>query len=284
MSDEPLRSSLDYELLDFGAGRKLERFGSYQVDRPAPATSNVRPSHPELWSAADARFDPESSGAEKWTYLKPDLPSAWNVRYRQLGFELRWTPTGQVGLFPEQQTNWDWLCAQATPGMRVLNLFGYTGASTLAVASKVDEVVHVDAATSATNWARRNAELSGMQQKKIRWITDDAPTFVARELRRGSRYDGILIDPPSYGHGTQGRVWKFVDQIDALLDDCRRLMRPQASFLLFTMHTTGWTGDDLDHLLRRRFANGVIHSGQMTLACADGRRLPSGLFARWVNK
>lgn len=279
--DEPFgKRSFDYELLDFGAGRKLERFGSRIVDRPAPAVMDKARRLPQVWSQVDARYEASRVAAGSWSPAELD---AWTITHGELQFELKLTPAGQVGIFPEQAANWRWIGEQlaGASDRLVLNLFGYTGASTLAAALAGAGVTHVDAAASAVAWARRNAELSGLDTKPIRWIVEDAAKFVARETRRGRQYDAILLDPPSYGHGPAGENWKFEADIDPLLASCGQLLSKRPLFVLLTGHTPGWQGPELAELLREHFGAGAIESGEMNLVDRSGRKLPQGHFARW---
>jgi 23S rRNA (cytosine1962-C5)-methyltransferase len=261
--------SVGYQLLDFGEGRKLERFGDYVVDRPAPAADGIVRAQPEIWSQATARFEllERQRGAERGRWLPADaLPQRWIVAFGRPGpegapdrreapaalsgplvFELKPTDFGHLGVFPEQATNWEWIARQvqtaATDGTRpkVLNLFAHTGGSTLAAALAGAEVVHVDSAKSAVAWARRNAELSGLADAPIRWIVEDAVRFVERELKRGNRYDGVILDPPSYGHGPAGEPWKLESDLPALMAACAELIAVTPRFLVLTCHTPGTT-------------------------------------------
>ncbi len=275
-----------YKLLDFGAGRKLERVGGFVLDRPSPAAEGIAPSAPELWSAADARFVRASDAglAEEGAWMSTvPLPPSWTVRHDALTLELRPTPFGHVGLFAEQAENWDWLTRHAR-GAKTLNLFAYTGGSTVAAAAAGAEVTHVDAARSVVAWGRRNAELSELQAAPIRWLVDDARKFVARELRRGNRYDAVILDPPSYGHGARGEPWKVGRHLAPLLSDCARLTAGRRAFFLLTCHSPGYGPAELAALLVQA---GVAPSPRelearaLTLTTAGGRSLPSGALARW---
>lgn len=272
-----------YALLDFGRGRKLERFGALVVDRPAPGAQDDWADR-AAWSQANGRFDAE--GGWQW---KLETPADWAVEI-SLGLnsatfrcELKPTHTGQVGFFPEQAENWQTLFATVARGgrpVKVLNLFAYTGASTLAAVAAGAEVTHVDAARSVVAWARRNAATSKLAEAPIRWIVEDAAAFVRRELRRGSAYDGVLLDPPSYGHGPKGQTWRLADDLPALVADCRRLIeRSAAGFVVLSCHTTGVTGGDLAEMLD---GGGRATSGPMEIAAVDGRRLDAGV-AVWFH-
>ncbi len=260
----------DYELLDLGSGRKLERFGSVVLDRPAPAADRFDLERPKLWSTADARFNLISSAKSSsvrghWT-LNRDVPTPWVLRHGTAQLELKLTDFGHVGVFPEQAAMWDWIAAQikATtkpphPGplpegegeYRVLNLFAYTGGSTLAAAAAGASVTHVDAARNTGAWARRNAKLTGLSAAPIRWITEDALTFASRELKRGRRYGGVILDPPSYGHGPGGETWKIDEQLPELLSICKKLTATQPRLVLLTCHAPNYDPPRLAELLRK---------------------------------
>jgi 23S rRNA (cytosine1962-C5)-methyltransferase len=270
----------DYELIDFGRGRKLERFGSFLLDRPAPAATTAR-HDAAAWRQAHARYEGDRTGEGAWVRLA-DVPQRWSIRYRQLSFELRLTRSGQIGLFPEQAANWEWIADQADGSShRVLNLFAYTGAGTLVAAAAGARVVHVDASRSSVAWARRNAALSGLENHPIRWIPEDATRFVARECRRGNRYHGIVLDPPTYGHGPRGQPWKLEGDLAPLLENCIQLLAPDRAWVLLSCHTSGWTTDTMQNLVRGVFPDGATNFGQMGLTSRDGRILSQGLFARW---
>ncbi len=275
-----------YQLLDFGAGRKLERFGRWLLDRPAPAAEPFAKLAPNAWSAVDARF--ERAGDQTGRWLPADrLPPHWNVRHDPWVLQLQPTPFGHVGLFPEQAANWDWIdhCVRSVGGpLQVLNLFAYTGGSTLAAAAAGAEVTHVDAARNVVQWARQNAQASGLEQAPIRWIAEDALKFVHRELRRGRQYQAVILDPPSYGHGPKGQVWKLDQQLEELLIACGELTRRQRAFILLTCHTEGYDPARLRQCLRSCLSGppGHIESFDLELTDSQGRRLPSGVVARWT--
>jgi 23S rRNA (cytosine1962-C5)-methyltransferase len=268
-----------YELIDAGEGRRLERFGARTLDRPAPTAATFWRRTPDAWSGADLRFDAEDG----WT----GSTEPWQVDVGGLLLELRATPSGGVGLFPEHVANIDWLTSQVRARAHdrqpaVLNLFAHTGLATLAAAQAGATVAHVDAARSAVAWARGNAERSGLADRPIRWLVDDAAAFVAREARRGRRYDGIVLDPPSFGRAGN-RGWRLVDELPALLAACRTVAADDA-FVLLTAHTTGLTGADLASELdgafgtvRRRSSVEVL---PLELEAASGARLELGWAVR----
>jgi 23S rRNA (cytosine1962-C5)-methyltransferase len=279
-----------YQLVDFGRGRKLERFGPYLLDRPAPAAEGQDKSDPQAWRLATARYDRVTGDRGVWRPVAADAPplgERWTVRHGPISLELKPTDFGHLGVFPEQAANWDWLAGQircAARHLKVLNLFAYTGASTLAAAAAGAEVVHVDAARNTVEWARRNAAVSGLTSAPIRWIHEDAATFVRRELKRNNGYDAVILDPPSYGHGAKGQTWQ-IDHLPDLLADCARLTIGRRSFILVTCHTPGFKAEKLQTLLgdalgaSERGSSDVEH-GPMSLVAADGRTLASGAMAR----
>ena len=272
-----------YALLDFGDGRRLERFGPLLLDRPCPTTKRIPKLNPTAWNSADAVFVEEKNAAERgrWepkTERGRNLSTPWSVDFGTLTLELRTTPFGHVGAFPEQVENWARIrtllgeaAGRRSPPIRVLNLFAYTGGSTLAAASVAEniEVVHVDAAKNLLSWAKRNAELNGLQHKKIRWIAEDARKFVRRELKRNNRYNAVILDPPSYGHGPDGEVWKLTEHLPGLLDDLFRLIEKYPLFLLLTAHTP-----NID--LAAMFPGGCVEAPPMFLRAETGERLPMG--------
>lgn len=276
----------DYELLDFGNGRKLERFGGIILDRPAPVAEGKTPARPDEWPRADAVFHRQSDNAGRWQWRSPPRES-WTLAHDGMTFLLKPTDFGHVGLFPEQAENWEWMAgktSRSTRPLKVLNLFAYTGGATLAAAAAGAEVVHVDAARNIVAWARRNARLSGLEEAPIRWIVEDAAKFVDREVRRGNRYDAVLLDPPSYGHGPKGQTWKLTSDLPGLLEGCAELVGQRPAFFLLTCHTPGYGPAELDailsDLLFGRCQQGVV-SKKLLLTAGDGRRLPSGAVARW---
>jgi 23S rRNA (cytosine1962-C5)-methyltransferase len=272
-----------YALLDFGQGRKLERFGACRIDRPAPAAGGRR-TRPEAWPDPDARFNAAATGRRGTWESRLEAGHEWEIRLAELRFRLHLTDYGQVGIYPEQAANWQWL--QSVIGGRVqppkvLNLFAYTGAASLVAARAGADVTHVDAARTAVKWARHNAALSGLEQAPIRWIVDDVTTYVGRELKREQCYQGIILDPPSFGRGPRGQTWSFQHDLPPLLKNCFQLMPPDDAFLLLTCHTSGVTPDALQKLVHRLSPHGAGKAGPLELVAADGRRLPCGAYVRW---
>jgi 23S rRNA (cytosine1962-C5)-methyltransferase len=273
-----------YELIDAGDGRRLERFGAVVVDRPAPTADEAR-RDPAVWSAADLAF----ARYVGWESLSAEPPQPWRVREGRLTYELRPTDTGQVGLFPEQAANRAWatdvIHALRHP-VSVLNLFAYTGAMTLAIAAAGADVTHVDASRPSVAWARRNAELSGLADRPVRWIVDDVDAFVAREVRRGRTYDAVVLDPPSYGHGRAGRSWRLDERLPALLDACATLTGPRPAFVILTAHTPGFGPGELADALLSAFDPGRedVEAGELALHARSGARLRLGAFARMIGR
>jgi len=275
-----------YQLLDFGDGRKLEQFGEVTIDRPAPAAENDQRCDASRWKQAIARYERTSDDRGKW---KPDdrLPAAWTIRHGDATFELRPTPFGHLGVFPEQAENWDWIArqiARAGRPLKILNLFAYTGGSTLAAACGGAEVVHVDSARNTVAWARRNAELSGLAAAPIRWIVEDALKFAQREQRRGNRYDAVILDPPSYGHGPKGEAWKIVRDLPQLVRCCAALTQHARAFILLTCHSPEFGSAELEALLADTFFGSCqvgAAARRLTITAIDGRQMPCGVAARW---
>lgn len=273
-----------YRLLASGAGRKLERFGEATIDRPSAAA--LWPQRdPEAFGAADARFERDASGRGRWHHRRA-FPEPWTMEHAGIRWQLRANDFGHVGVFPEQEENWRWLAAETARARaagvipEVLNLFGYTGGSTLACARAGGSVCHVDASKTSVRIARENAEGSGLAGAPIRWIVEDALLFLDREIRRGRRYHGVILDPPSYGRGRSGEVWQLEEQAMELIARCREAMGDDPRFFLLTGHSPGFTPLVLRNLVGE-VLEGTPESGEMAIPGADGRALPSGAFARW---
>ena len=280
------RGWADYALLDSGHGRKLERYGRFTVVRPEPQCF-WSPRAAAAFDRADAVFDPtDEDEAGRWRFAgKPidTFPLAW----RDVRFTGRFTPFRHLAFFPEQAANWDWLDGRVRRlrRPRILNLFGYTGVASLACAAAGAEVTHVDASKKSVGYARENAETSGLADRPIRWIIEDARKYVAREVRRGSKYDGVILDPPKYGRGPTGEVWRLFEDLPGLLKDCAALLGDDASFLLLNAYAARISGLSLAHLMAEATQNrgGVIDWGELALAedGADGRAIGLSFFARW---
>ncbi|MCE5318613.1 MAG: class I SAM-dependent methyltransferase [Parachlamydia sp.] len=275
-----------YTLLDSGNGRKLERFGRFVIARPA-AQAVWRPKLAEsVWNQADAIFSRE--GENRWL-KKPSGMESWQIEVEGITFKLSATDFGHLGIFPEQRDFWAWIQSRVqkeAEKARVLNLFAYSGGSTLAAAHGGADVCHLDASKGMVTWARENALLNNLDKAPIRWIIEDVSKFIKRELRRGSRYDAIILDPPSFGRGAKGEVFKIEDEILPLLDDCRQLLSDKPLFVLFTCHTPGFTPLAMQHLMHQMMAGfeGECDTGEMVLrGSKDVLSLPSGTYARWRN-
>ena len=264
---------MNYKLIDSGHGRKLEQWGNLRLSRPA-AQAIWKPKLPKKeWDQADALFSREEG--LQWEICS-NLPDQWRVTLDSLEFKVSPTDFGHLGLFPEHANFWPWI-TEMSANARVLNLFAYTGGATLAAARGGAEVCHLDASKGIVSWARENAALNNMQEKPIRWIVDDAMKFLRREIKRGSRYDGILLDPPSYGRGAKGEIFKIEDEIEELLSLCKQVLTDRPKFVLFTCHTPGFTPTVLSHLLEQMMGS-KCDSGEMLLGEFP---LPLGAYARW---
>jgi 23S rRNA (cytosine1962-C5)-methyltransferase len=272
----------DYQLLDSGDGAKLERFGDYILDRPSPQALWSK-QLPELWQEAHARFTRDSSGGGNWSG-RDRLPDTWTISAGGQRMLLKPTGFGHIGLFAEQIPFWNWIRrrCEATTTPRVLNLFGYTGGSSLAAAAGGADVTHCDSSKGVVSWGRENQNLSGLDDRNIRWIVDDARKYVKREARRESHYDGIILDPPSFGRGSKGEVWKLEQDLSEHLADCVALLRPDAGFVLLSAHSPGVGAVALERLLREAVgsARGDWAHGEMAISeTTQGLALPSGCWA-----
>ncbi len=266
-----------YELLDAGDGRKLERFGDYVLARPC-SQALWRPSRPEAdWRRADASFDREDGN--RW-HGRANLPKEWRITTAGIVFRLGGTDFGHLGIFPEQRAQWRWIREQAT-GARVLNLFAYSGGSTLAAALGGAEVCHLDASKGMVEWARANAALNGLADRPIRWIVDDAHKFMKREIRRGRRYDAVILDPPTFGRGAGGEMYKIERDLAETLDLAKALLSDTPRFVLFSSHTPGLSQIVAENILSQLFPAARLESGEMLLE-GRGRPCPSGIFCRAV--
>ena len=279
----------DYQLLDSGRGRRLERFGAYVLSRPDPQCL-WRPYLPvSAWEKADALFR-EENGKAKWLF-RHFMPDSWKMHYKQLEFSAKLTPFKHTGVFPEQHLHWDWLEHQLDKAnskgqreIKVLNLFGYTGIASLVCAAKGANVTHVDASYPAIGWAKDNQGLSNLSDKPIRWIMDDCLKFVQREIRRGIKYDGIIMDPPVFGHGPKGERWEFTANFPQLLTDCQQVLSEHPSFILINAYAVSASSILLQNMLEdmTNTFGGLIESGELVLEEKNRKRLLStGIFARW---
>jgi 23S rRNA (cytosine1962-C5)-methyltransferase len=295
----------DYALLDSGDGRKLERYGRHTVVRPEPQCF-WSPRDPAAFETANALFDPqqEEEDSGRWRFDRHGPIDAFPLAWRDVKFIGRFTPFRHLAFFPEQAANWEWMDARirtltrssspkgdsaTNKAPKVLNLFGYTGVASLAAAAAGAEVTHVDASKKSVAYARENAELSGMTDKPIRWIVEDARKYVAREVRRGAKYQGIILDPPKYGRGPTGEVWRLFEDMPALLKDCAALLADDASFLLLNAYAARVSGLSLAHLMAEATHDrgGRIDWGELALSedppkdGSDARAIGLSFFARW---
>ncbi|MDE2040779.1 MAG: class I SAM-dependent methyltransferase [Patescibacteria group bacterium] len=273
-------ASADYELIDSGESQKLERFGARILSRPDPQALWRKTLPPAEWKKADGHF---GSG---WSLAK-DIPERWPLSYSGLKFWIRPSSFKHVGIFPEQAANWRWLEDKiGRRSVEVLNLFGYTGGATLSCAKAGAKVVHVDGSKAAIAWARDNAELSGLAAKPIRWILDDAYTFVKREIKRGRQYDGIIMDPPAFGHGPKNELWKIEQHLLPLIDECLKILVPKPLFFLVNGYAAGYSATAYGNAilpLQDTYA-GTIETAELAIKeKAAGRLLPAGICARWAR-
>lgn len=277
----------EYELLDSGNGRKLERFGRVVLDRPC-AQAMWQPQHPKAkWKKATARFDRNKGlhwdGREK-------LPESWNVCINGITMKLSSTDFGHLGVFPETRQLWDWITAtletaakKAGRQLKVLNLFAYSGGATLATARSGAAACHLDASKGMVDWARENAALNGLKDAPIRWIVDDVNKFLKREIRRERSYDMVMLDPPSFGRGSKGELYKIENDLLATLENCKAVLSDDAVGMVLTSHTPGLSPIVLSNLLQKLLGEGKIESGEMLLTGGPGTlRLPNGNWAHWL--
>ncbi|MBQ8973280.1 MAG: class I SAM-dependent methyltransferase [Clostridia bacterium] len=278
----------DYEVLDTGDGEKLERWKDIVLRRPDPQALWPKQS-PALWAHPDGYYHRSQKGGGEWEFFRK-LPERWEIGYRSLRFYVHPTGFKHTGLFPEQAANWDWmaeLIRRANRPLRVLNLFGYTGGATVACAQAGAKVTHVDAAKGMVQWAGDNRRLSQIDETSVRWIVDDALKFVAREQRRGNTYDGILMDPPSYGRGPGGEVWKLENELFGLVSACEKLLSENAVFMLINSYTTGLQPAVLHNMLCMTAAKnrgGRVSADEIVLPVTAGGVLPCGASGRWEGQ
>jgi 23S rRNA (cytosine1962-C5)-methyltransferase len=306
------KSGSDYELLDSGLEEKLERFGKFVLSRPDPQALWNKRLQESDWKKADAKFVREEGKNESnksnsgWVIRNKEM-ERWDIELAGLKFNIKPTAFKHVGIFPEQFMNWKWLESQieksnlknqtssqeqqnndADSGFEVLNLFGYTGGASLICAKAGAKVVHVDGSKAAINWAKENAELSGLKDKPIRWILDDARSFVAREIKRERKYDGIIMDPPAFGHGPENEVWKIEEHFLTLVEDCKKILKDKPSFFLINGYSAGYSAIAYENILLSLVEKygGSIDVGELTIQEKEiknntTRLLPCGIYARW---
>jgi 23S rRNA (cytosine1962-C5)-methyltransferase len=269
----------DYELIDSGGERKLERLGQYTVIRPDPRAIWNPMLTDEKWKAADATFVQRDENDE-WQF-KNSPPTPWEISFEKLRFQLRTTNFKHLGVFPEQAVNWEWLAERATKGVKVLNLFAYTGGATEACALAGAHVTHVDSSRPSMMWASDNMKLAGVDKDLVRWIQDDAMKFVQREIRRGVKYDGIIMDPPRFGRGANGEIWKLEDNLPELVWATKQILSDSPLFFLINAYTADLSPLALKNLLEDVLKS-QVESGELGLKQSAGERiLPAGIFARW---
>lgn len=275
----------DYEILDMANGEKLEKWKDVILVRPDPQIIWKSKSFPERWKNANARYIRSSTGGGNWDFNKK-VPANWQVKYKELIFNIKPVGFKHTGLFPEQAVNWDWMINKiqhANRDIKVLNLFAYTGGATVACSYAGASVCHVDSSKGMVTWAKENITSSGLQNNPVRYIIDDVVKFVSREIRRGNKYDAIIMDPPSYGRGTNGEVWKFEENISDLVELCTKVLSDRPLFFLINSYTTGISSTVLENILRLNIkAKGKLSSGELGLPMKDSNLvLPCGIFSRW---
>lgn len=276
----------DYEILDMANGEKLERWGNIYLIRPDPQIIWKDKSYQNKWNMANARYNRSNTGGGAWEYKKR-LPESWQIKYKNLTFNIKPMGFKHTGLFPEQAVNWDWMIKKIKDSKReinVLNLFAYTGGATVACLSAGAKVCHVDSSKGMTTWAKENVESSGLRDRPVRFIIDDVVKFVQREIRRERKYDAIIMDPPSYGRGKNGEVWQFENNIADLVELCTKVLSDNPLFFLINSYTTGISSKVLENLLylNMKNYNGTISSGEIGLPMKDSKLvLPCGIYGRW---
>lgn len=276
----------DYEVLDTSNGEKLERWGDYFLVRPDPQVLWDTPKKLRQWKKPNGHYHRSHKGGGQWEFF--DLPKTWDIQYKELKFHLQPFSFKHTGLFPEQAVNWDWFSdkiRKANRPVKVLNLFAYTGGATLAAAAAGASVTHVDASKGMVNWAKENAQLSGLREKPIRWLVDDCVKFVEREIRRGNHYDGIIMDPPSYGRGPKGEIWKIEEKIYPFIELCTKILSDDPLFFLVNSYTTGLQPAVLTYMLETqvaaKFGGKVVSDEIGLLVSSNGLVLPCGASGRW---
>ncbi len=287
------KAEKDYELIASGGGKKVERYGKYILVRPDPGAIWSRSGGDEIWKNFDAEFIRKGEKGEwrpaRGNDIKKVLPESWEINFGDLIFQIKPTSFKHTGLFPEQEPNWTWmteLIKKSDRPIKVLNLFAYTGGATLACAKAGAEVIHLDASKKAIEWARENAKISGLEEKPVRWILDDASIFLKREIKRGNKYDAIIMDPPSFGHGPSGQLWKIEEDFLKLMELCRDVLSPAPLFFLINGYASGYSpiayGNNLEFLTQK--FGGQVEAGELVIEESNSKRLmPAGIFARWKS-
>lgn len=281
------KPSKDYELLDSGREEKLERYGSIVLSRPDPQALWEKHLADGEWKSADAWYERKAKGGD-W-HTGKDFPKEWQIELGGLNFLIRPTSFKHTGLFPEQVPNWQWISEKLEAGSwklapKVLNLFAYTGGATLAAAKAGAQVTHVDASKTAIEWAKANAKLSGLNEKPIRWVTEDVMKFVEREVKRKNTYDAIIMDPPAFGHGPKDELWKIEENFLMLMKLCKALLSDKPIFMLVSGYAAGYSSlafaHNLESIIEKK--GGSVEVGELTIEeSGSGRLLPAGIFSRW---
>ena len=281
------REWIDYKIIDMANGQKLEKWGNFTLSRPDPQIVWKEKTYPNEWKKADAVYSRSNTGGGSWEY-KRKLPDNWQIKYKDLTFNIKPMGFKHTGLFPEQAVNWDWMREKIKNENReinVLNLFAYTGGATVACLAAGASVCHVDSSKGMVTWAKENVTSSGLADKKVRFLIDDVIKFVNREIRRENKYDAIIMDPPSYGRGTNGEVWKFEDNIYELVNLCTNILSDNPVFFLINSYTTGISSTVLADILNLTISKkykGKIESGEIGLPMENSRLiLPCGIYGRW---
>ena len=277
----------DYEILDMANGEKLERWGNIILIRPDPQIIWKEKSFPEKWKNANAKYNRSNTGGGNWNFIKP-LPKSWQIKYKDLTFNIKPMGFKHTGIFPEQAVNWDWMMNKirnSNREIKVLNLFAYTGGASVACLKAGASVCHVDSSKGMCEWAKENVASSGLRERPIRFLVDDVVKFVNREIRRGNKYDGIIMDPPSYGRGANGEVWKFEENIADLVKLCMNVLSDKPLFFLINSYTTGISSQVLENLLRINIpkkVGGKFSHGELGLPMTNSKLiLPCGIYGRW---
>ena len=284
---EIARDWKDYEILDMSDGEKLERWNNIVLIRPNPQIIWKEKMFPEKWKLANARYNRSSNGGGGWKYNKK-VPDSWKVQYKELTFNIKLMGFKHTGLFPEQAVNWDWMINKirnsGRKDIKVLNLFAYTGGATVACSYAGAQVCHVDSSKGMVSWAKENLAVSGLSDRLVRFIIDDVTKFVQREIRRGNKYDAIIMDPPSYGRGKNGEVWQFENNIADLVELCKGVLSETPLFFLINSYTTGISSKVLENILNLKLGmkKGKLSSGEIGLPMKDSNLvLPCGIYGRW---
>lgn len=277
----------DYKILDMANGQKLEKWGDIILSRPDPQIVWKNKSFPQKWNKINATYHRSKTGGGAWEFNNK-LPSKWQIKYKNLTFNIKPMGFKHTGLFPEQAANWDWMInkiKKENREIKVLNLFAYTGGATVACLSAGASCCHVDSSKGMVQWAKENVIASGLQDRPVRYIVDDVLKFVKREIRRGNKYDAIIMDPPSYGRGTNGEVWKFEDNIYDLVELCVQVLSDDPLFFLINSYTTGISSTVLKNILNITVAKqhkGIVTAGEIGLPMEESNLiLPCGIYGRW---